>query len=63
MGARRKGRVIAFQTLYRYGCTEEAIEDLCEFSWLMEDEKSVKFDDEVLNFARLLMRTDPRLKD
>ena len=47
MGARRKGRIIAFQTLYRYGCTNEPIEELSEFSWLLEDES--------INFAKLLI--------
>ena len=37
MGTRRQGRVIAFQTLYRYDCTEESLERLLDFSWLSED--------------------------
>ncbi len=34
MGSRRQARVIAFQTLYRYDCTEESLERLLDFSWL-----------------------------
>jgi len=37
MGSRRQARVIAFQTLYRYGCTEEPLERLLDFSWLSEE--------------------------
>lgn len=37
MGSRRQARVIAFQTLYRYDCTEESLERLLDFSWLGED--------------------------
>ncbi len=55
MGARRKGRIIAFQTLYRYGCTNESIEELSEFSWLLEDDNSKDLEDESINFAKLLI--------
>ncbi len=34
MGSRRRARVIAFQTLYRYDCTEESLKSLLDFSWL-----------------------------
>ncbi len=37
MGTRRQARVIAFQTLYRYDCTEESLERLLDFSWLSDD--------------------------
>lgn len=37
MGARHQGRIIAFQTLYRYDYTHETIEQLLDFSWLDEN--------------------------
>ena len=36
MGERREGRVLAFQTLYRYELTAQSPEDLLDFSWLDE---------------------------
>jgi N utilization substance protein B len=56
MGARRKGRIIAFQTLYRYGCTGEDVKDLYDFSWLSDEKnKSVNVNEDSINFAKLII--------
>ena len=62
MGARRKGRIIAFQTLYRYGYTAESVENLCEFSWLdnklnkqLNNNKTNTTEGDSVNFAKLLI--------
>jgi len=34
MGARRKGRVLAFQSLYRYDMTGQSVAELLDFSWM-----------------------------
>ena len=54
MGARRKGRIIAFQSLYRYDLSGARIEELLDFSW-MEGERPEKVPAETLTFARLLI--------
>jgi transcription antitermination protein NusB len=54
MGARRKGRIIAFQSLYRYDLSGARGEELLDFSW-MEGERSEKVTAETLMFARLLI--------
>ncbi len=64
MGARRKGRIIAFQTLYRYGYTEESIENLCEFSWLdnrLDNRLDNKVDNQLDNM--LDIRTNNQLNN
>jgi transcription antitermination protein NusB len=53
MGARRKARIIAFQTLYRHDLSGAALGDLLDFSW-MDAEKGVSTD--TLDFARLLIQ-------
>jgi N utilization substance protein B len=55
MGARRKGRIIAFQSLYRYDLSGAALEDLFDFSWL-ESDKPVANLPETTTFARLLIQ-------
>jgi N utilization substance protein B len=55
MGARRKGRIIAFQSLYRWDLSGAAVEELLDFSW-MEGERSEKPAEETLLFARLLIQ-------
>jgi len=55
MGARRKGRIIAFQSLYRWDLSGAAVADLLDFSW-MEGERSEKAPEETLLFARLLIQ-------
>ena len=54
MGARRKGRIIAFQTLYRYECTNERLDDLLDFSW-RDQMPGSKPAEEAIDFARLLI--------
>ncbi len=55
MGARRKGRIIAFQTLYRYDLSGAPLEELLDFSW-MGEEKLARTPAEVLVFSRLLIQ-------
>lgn len=55
MGARRKGRIIAFQSLYRAEATGAGLEELFDFSW-MDREKQGAADEETLLFARLLIQ-------
>jgi transcription antitermination protein NusB len=55
MGARRKGRIIAFQSLYRHDLSGASLEELLDFSWL-DGERSEKMQPETLAFARLLIR-------
>ncbi len=54
MGARRKARIIAFQSLYRYDLSGACLEDLLDFSW-MDSEKPGSAPTETLAFARLLI--------
>jgi N utilization substance protein B len=54
MGARRKGRIIAFQSLYRYDLSGASLAELLDFSW-MESERPEKTPAETLSFARLLI--------
>ena len=55
MGARRKGRIIAFQSLYRYDMSGAAMEELLDFSWL-DGDKAQKLALETVSFARLLIQ-------
>jgi N utilization substance protein B len=55
MGARRKGRIIAFQSLYRFDISGASLDELLDFSWLDEDRRS-KTPTETLVFARLLIQ-------
>jgi N utilization substance protein B len=54
MGARRKARIIAFQSLYRHDVSGAALSELLDFSW-MEGEKSASTGEDTLAFARLLI--------
>jgi N utilization substance protein B len=54
MGARRTGRIIAFQTLYRYDCTGEPAEELLDFSWI-DSARLAQIKETSLNFARLII--------
>lgn len=54
MGSRREGRIIAFQTLYRYDFTAEPLERLLDFSWLGA-EKSAELSPQVKSFAQLII--------
>ena len=55
MGARRNGRIIAFQSLYRYHMTRAPLNELIEFSWLGED-RLAKQTEDTLTFAVLLIQ-------
>jgi N utilization substance protein B len=55
MGARRKGRIIAFQSLYRADVGGAGLEDIFDFSW-MDGEKPAAAAGETLAFARLLIQ-------
>jgi len=55
MGARRKGRIIAFQSLYRYDLSGANLGELLDFSWI-DDEKARKIPQETLLFARMLVQ-------
>ncbi len=55
MGARRKGRIIAFQSLYRYDLSGACVEELLDFSWL-DGERARKLAGETVTFARLLIQ-------
>jgi N utilization substance protein B len=54
MGTRRTGRVIAFQSLYRFDITGDSIEDLVDFSWI-DEERRVQLKPESIDFAKLLI--------
>ncbi len=61
MGARRQGRIIAFQALYAYEYTHPPLDELLQFAWLdaaKEESRSAKAASrsrEALDFARLLV--------
>ena len=66
MGARRQGRILAFQALYAYEYTHPPLEELLQFAWLdtsPEDDASetrkssptASRSREALDFARLLV--------
>ena len=54
MGARRKARIIAFQSLYRFDLTAAPVDELLEFSW-MDSDKFSNLKNETILFARLLI--------
>ena len=54
MGARRTGRTIAFQTLYRYDLTGQSLEELMDFSWI-ESARLTQLKSDSLDFAKLLV--------
>jgi N utilization substance protein B len=55
MGARRRGRIIAFQSLYRAEVAGAGLEELFDFSW-MDGEKPGAAVEDALLFARLLIQ-------
>ncbi len=55
MGARRRGRVIAFQSLYRAEVGGAGLAELLDFSW-MDGEKPAAAAADTLAFARLLIQ-------
>jgi N utilization substance protein B len=54
MGSRRKGRIITFQSLYRFDISHADISDLYDFAWLGE-ERLQKLQEETCAFARMLI--------
>ena len=54
MGSRRQGRVIAFQTLYRYDISGVELRELLDFSWI-DKTKLDNISDDAVVFARLLI--------
>ena len=54
MGARHDGRIIAFQTLYRYELTGAPLPELLDFSW-MGEERQQNADVSSTAFASLLI--------
>ena len=55
MGARRKGRIIAFQSLYRHDLSGAGVQELLDFSWL-DGEKAQRLGGETVQFAQLLIQ-------
>ena len=55
MGARRKGRIIAFQSLYRHDLSGAGLDELMDFSW-MEGGRGAQSPPETVTFARLLIQ-------
>jgi N utilization substance protein B len=51
MGARRQGRILAFQSLFRYDLSRADLPELLDFSWAPEAR-----DGEAETFARLLIQ-------
>jgi N utilization substance protein B len=63
MGARRQGRILAFQSLYRYDLSHAPLNELLDFSWLDED-RLEKLTPEVRAFAGLIIQgTVERIKE
>jgi transcription antitermination protein NusB len=50
MGSRRRGRVIAFQTLFSWEVQRSPVSELLEFNWL-EPERRATLGEDVLSFA------------
>jgi len=55
LGARRKARIVAFQSLYRHDLSGAGLAELMDFSW-MEGEKQERAPEDTLAFARLLIQ-------
>jgi N utilization substance protein B len=55
MGGRRRGRIIAVQSLYRYDLCGGGLDELFDFSWL-DGERAAALSDETAAFARLLIQ-------
>ena len=55
MGGRRRGRIIAVQSLYRHDLSGAGLEELFDFSWL-DGERAATLADETAAFARLLIK-------
>lgn len=55
MGGRRRGRIIAVQSLYRHDLSGAGLPQLYDFSWIDGDRASA-LSEETLDFARLLIK-------
>jgi N utilization substance protein B len=55
MGARRRGRIIAIQSLYRHDLSGAGIAELLDFSWI-DDERRPRLPEEAAAFSRLLIQ-------
>lgn len=55
MGGRRRGRIIAVQSLYRHDLSGAGIDELLDFSWL-DGERAAALSDDTAAFARLLIQ-------
>jgi N utilization substance protein B len=54
MGARRKARILAFQSLYAYELAGGGLSEHTEFAWV-EEERRARMGEDTLTFARLLV--------
>ncbi|MCD6121889.1 MAG: transcription antitermination factor NusB [Spirochaetales bacterium] len=54
MGSRRQGRVIAFQSLYRYDISGAELRELLDFSWI-DKPKLNRIPEDAIAFARLII--------
>ncbi|MCK5673995.1 MAG: transcription antitermination factor NusB [Spirochaetales bacterium] len=54
MSSRRKGRILAFQTLFSKDFNDNSIEELVDFKWL-DEEKLEHLDNDTIDFAKLLV--------
>ena len=54
MGSRRQGRIIAFQTLYRYDISGAELKELLDLSWI-DSVKLNKISEDAVVFAKLLI--------
>jgi transcription antitermination protein NusB len=54
MSSRRKGRILAFQTLFSKDFNNNSTEELVKFNW-MDEEKLKSYDSDTINFAKLLV--------
>jgi N utilization substance protein B len=55
MGARRKGRVLAVQSVYRYDMTGQTVPELLDYSW-MDGRSGGALTQEARDFAALLVQ-------
>ena len=55
MGGRRRGRIIAVQSLYRHDLSGAGLDELLDFSWI-DGERPAALADETAAFARLLIQ-------
>ncbi len=55
MGARRRGRIIAVQSLYRYDLSGAELAELLDYSWI-DPERRARLPEESVQFSRLLIQ-------